>query len=353
MILSSNYILIKIITIIISFGCFFAFGQKRVRDSTAIESFKDKFIVKINLDSKTDSYNADGFGGGPDINLDSNYGSSLFLSLEFQIIGLSLGFSPSFLPGNSDEELRGESSFIDIEPRLAFQKWLIELRYSRITGYYVENTEDFIPDWEENVDPYILIPDLSNTTYGITISHIFNPNFSYKNLFYQTERQRKSAGSFVPTFQYSYNKFTFDLEDIPDDIKFKGDNSDLSLGIGYYYTWVIGDKWFVAPNVSPSAGVRFSKSTITLDGTTTEENITFFKTVLESGLQLGYASERVIFGIAFNYDIYGYEGEEGRFINNDKTYGLLYFGYRFNSPRFLAKSYDKFAKTKFAKKMKL
>lgn len=343
--------MIKIITIIISFACFFAFGQKRVRDSTAIESFTDKFIVKINLDSKTDSYLASGIQGGPDLKVESNYGSSLFLSLDFQIIGLSLGFAPSFLPGNGNEELKGESSFIDIKPRLAFKKWLIELRYSRVTGYYVENTEDFIPDWEENEDPYLLIPDLSNTIYGVTISHIFNPNFSYKNIFFQNERQRKSAGSFIPTFQYIYNKFTFILEDIPDDINYRDNSSDLSLGMGYYYTLVLGDKWFIAPNISPSAGVSFSKNRITLNATSTEDSTTFFKTALESGLQIGYASERVIFGVTFNYDLYWYDGEENTFVDNNKTYALLYFGYRFNSPRFVTKSYDKFTRTKFAKKI--
>jgi len=344
--------LIKINTlIVVLFSCFFSFGQKRVKDSTAIQSFADKFIVKINLDSQTDSFFAESFQGGPDINIETSNGTSLFLSLDFQIIGLSLGFSPSFLPGNGNEELEGESSFIDIKPRLAFKKWLIELRYSRVTGYYVENTEDFIPDWEENVDPYLLIPNLSNTLYGINISYIFNPNFSYKNIFFHTERQRKSAGSFIPTFRYGYNKFTFSLEDIPDDINYRDNSSDLSLGMTYAYTLVIGDNWFVAPNLAPLAGVSFSNSKTTVGSTGTEDNITYFITGLESGLQIGYASERVVFGVTFNYDLYWYDGEENTFVDNNKTYALLYFGYRFNSPRFVTKSYDKFAKTKFAKKL--
>ena len=335
------------ILILVLFSCLFAYGQKWEKDTTAIESFVDKFNVKINFDSQTESFFTENFQGGPDIKLETSYGSSLSLSLDFEIIGLSLGFSPSFLPGNGNEELKGESSFFDIQPRIAINKWLIELRYRKVTGFYVENTEEFIPDWEENTDPYILIPDFSNTLYGIKVSHIFNPNFSYKNIFFQTERQRKSAGSFIPSFQYGYNKVSFSQ----DDTKYRDNSSDLSLSMAYVYTLVIGDNWFVSPNLAPLAGISFSNSETTIGTTVTKDNITYFMTGLESGLQLGFASKKVIFGLKYNYDLYWYQGQERTFVDNNRTYGLLYVGYRFNAPRFVAKPYDKFSKTKFAKKL--
>ncbi len=39
-----------------------------------------------------------------------------------------------------------------------------------------------------------------------------------------------------------------------------------------------------------------------------------------------------------------YNLAEMRFVENNKIYGLVYFGYRFNTPGFIDRTYDKFAK---------
>jgi len=333
--------LIKTISIIIiSFVSFFAFGQKRELDSTALESFADKFLVKLNLETNADSYFSEGFQEGPPFSFETNDNYILSVSLDFEIFGLSIGFVPSFFPANDDNDLKGESTFIDIKPRLAFKNWLQTFQYRKVTGYYVENTQDFIPDWVEGEDPYILLADLSNTRVGMSTSFILNPNFSYKNLFFQTEWQKKSAGSFIPSLYYSYNNISFNLE----ETKYKDRSWDISLATAYYYTWVISDNWFIAPNISPSIGVSFSKEEFVVNGASSTEKVSYFTTALESGLQLGYASKSIVFGVVFSSDFYWYSGEENRFIENNRIYGKVYFGYRFNSPGFIAKPYNKFAK---------
>lgn len=326
--------------LIICFSGLFAFGQKRELDSTALESFADKFLVKLNLETNADSYFSEGFQEGPPLNYQTNDNYILSVSLDFEIIGISIGFIPSFFPGNDDNDLKGESTFIDIKPRLAFKNWLQTFQYRKVSGYYIENTQDFIPGWEEGEDPYILLPDLSNTRVGMSTSFILNPNFSYKNLFFQTEWQKKSAGSFIPSLDYSYNVFSFTL----DETRYRDRSWEVRLAAAYFYTWVIGDNWFIAPNISPSIGVSFSKEEIENSNASNIQNTSYLTTSLESGLQLGYASKNIIFGVVFSSDFYWYSGEENRFIENNRIYGKLYFGYRFNSPSFIAKPYNKFAK---------
>ncbi len=318
----------------------FCVAQKGEIDSTAIASFSDKFMIKFTLETKADSFYAESFLEGRPLQANTNNDYFLGLSIDYEIIGLSIAFSPTFFPGNNDDDQKGESFFIDINPRLAFKKWLQTLQYRRVQGYYVENTEDYIPGWSEGEDPYLLMPNSTNTTFGMSTSFILNPNFSYKSIFYQTEWQKKSAGSFIPTLYYSYNDISFTL----DDIKYSDTAFDFSLALAYYYTLVINDNWFIAPNVSPSAGVSFSKAKSTMEGLSITEHITYFKTGLESGIQIGYASEKIVFGVNFTSDFFWYDQSDKRFTKNNRVYGLFYFGYRFNTPSFIAKPYNKFAK---------
>lgn len=314
--------------------------QNNLTDTTVVESFADKFNVKINLENKGESFRIEGIQIGGPAELKTNNTYYIGASLDFQILGISLAFSPSFLPGNDDADLKGESSFFEITPRLAFKKWLQTIQYRRVEGYYIDNTEDFIPDWSEGEDPYIQIANSSSTTIGMSTSFIVNPNFSYKHILFQTEWQKRNEGSFIPKFDYNYNDYSLPIN----DIVYKDTSFDLSLALAYYYTFVIHENWFITPDIAPSVGVSFAKLKTTSAEETITEKSNYFKTALESGLQLGYSSKRIFFGLILTSDFYWYDQPDRVFIENNRFYGKLYFGYRFNSPGFIARPYSKFAK---------
>ncbi|MGI9546194.1 MAG: DUF4421 family protein [Flavobacteriaceae bacterium] len=321
--------------------CLLVFGQKkREKDSTAIISYADKFVVKINVDTQTDTYTLRNNIDGTNLSITPNNNYRLFLSLDYQFLGLSIGFSPTFFSGNNDDDLKGESSFSDFRFRAALGQWVQGFQISSIKGYYVENTGDFIPDWVEGVDPYIQISNLTSRIYGMSTSYVFNPNFSFRNVIYNTEWQKKSTGSFIPTLFYSYDPFSYELE----DFKSKENVFPIRLSLAYYYTVVIHDNWFIAANLSPSLGVRFSKLKLTINDISTQENNTYFTTGLEGGLQIGYASRKIVFGTGFTFDVYWNDEDRLGAVENDKIYGLIYFGYRFNTPGFIDRAYNKFAK---------
>ena len=327
------------ILLLLSFFC--ALAQKpREKDSTAIVSYADKFVVKLNVDTQTDTYTFRNNQGGTNLRITPNNNYRLFLSLDYQFLGLSIGFSPTFFSGNNEDDLKGESSFSDFRFRAALGQWVQGFQISTIKGYYIENTGDFIPGWTEGTDPYIQIPDMTNRVYGMSTSYVFNPNFSFRNVIYQTEWQKKSAGSFIPTLFYSYDKFSYTLQ----DIKSEEDVFPIRLALSYYYTLVVHENWFVGANLSPSLGVRFSKFTLTENDISTGENNTYFTNILEGGLQIGYASRKIIFGAGFNFDVNWYNEDKFNAVENDKIYGLIYFGYRLNTPGFIDRTYEKFAK---------
>ncbi len=315
-------------------------GQKeKAKDSTFIVSYADKFVVKLNVDTQTDTYSLRNNFDGTNLRIAPNNNYRLFLSLDYQFLGLSIGFSPTFFPGNNEDDLKGESSFSDFRFRAALGQWVQGFQISSIKGYYVENTRDFVPGWEEGIDPYIQLSNLTSRIYGMSTSYVFNPNFSFRNVLYNTEWQKKSAGSFIPTVFYSYDTFSYEL----DDDKSKEEIFPVRLSLAYYYTVVMHENWFIATNLAPSLGVRFSKLKLTVNDITTHENSTDFTTALEGGMQIGYASRKIVFGTGFTFDVNGYN--EGRFnvVKNNKIYGLIYFGYRLNTPPFIDRAYNKFA----------
>ncbi len=308
-------------------------GQKSIeQDSTSIISFVDKIIIKANIDTQTDTYVLNDKLDNTFLKLTPNTNLRLTLSLDYEFIGLSIGLSPKFLPGNNDDNLKGESSFSDYRFRFFLGDWTQELEYSNVEGYYVENTNDFIPNWTEGEDAYIQFPNLKIVTWGGSTSYIFNPEFSLRNVVYQTEWQRKSAGSFLPKFDYNYTE----LSNIIDNVQAIENIFNFQLAASYYYTWVIQKNWFISPFLSPTLGIRFSKYD---DGINSIEKNRYFIKKLESGLQLGFSSKKIVFGANVNFNVNWYNEDRTTRIVNDKLYAKIYFGYRFNAPKIVRKPF--------------
>ncbi len=314
-----------------------AIGQKsKEKDTTRLISFVDKIIIKTNVDTRTDTYKLRQDGEQNSLIVQANNTYRLFLSLDYEFLGFSYGFSPKFFTSNSDQELKGESSFSDYRFRFFLGNWVQSVQYSKVKGYYIENTQDFVPNWAQGMDPYLQMPDLTNVVWGMSTAYVFNPRFSLRNVTYQTEWQKESAGSLVPTLFYDYNKFSFNLE----NSRSIESNFNLRLALNYYYTFVMNQNWFVTPNFSPSLGVRFSKNTDHVLNIETIENNTYITRFLEGGIQLGYSSNKVIFGGSFNFNANWYGSEKKERVENDKIYGLVYLGYRFDAPSFVKKTMD-------------
>lgn len=299
----------------------------------SIISYGDKIIIKLNVDTQTDIYSLRE-SGQTDLTVLPNQNYRVFLSLDYEFIGVSIGFSPSFIGANDDDELKGASSFSDIAFRFFLGQWVQGLRYSKIKGYYIENTGNFRENWREGIDPYLQLPNLTNTRYEMSTSYVLNPEFSYRNVLYQTEWQRKSSGSFVPTLRYNYQTYSFEQFSTTS----KERNINIDVLASYYYTFVIHKNFFISPNVSSGIGLRFLNATSDKASGGTKEKKTLVTRSLETGLQLGYSSERIIGGIRFNFDALWYNETSSALVENDAIYGLVYFGYRFDTPNFVAKT---------------
>ncbi|MBL4650894.1 MAG: hypothetical protein JKY03_14275 [Aureispira sp.] len=110
--------------IILVFSCVCALGQKpHTSDSTAILSYVDKIIIKANIDTQTDGYFILDHTDNSYFDILPNDELRFVLSLDYEFIGASIGYSPKFLTGNNDNGTKGESSFTDYSFRFFLGNW--------------------------------------------------------------------------------------------------------------------------------------------------------------------------------------------------------------------------------------
>lgn len=314
------------------------YGQEKTeKDTVNFIYYPDKIMVRANLSTQTDAYLLNNKKGA-NLDLETNNSYKLFLSIDYKFIGFSYGFYPKFFGGNKDEELKGKSSFSDYNFRFFLGRWLQTANYSKTKGYYVANMSDFNPDWLEGKDPYLQFPDFKTIQYGMSTSYLFNPKFSLKSITSFTEWQKKSAGSFIPSVIYTYNRIISKI----DDLNGKQKELDIRLAAGYYYNFIIHKNFYIAAHLSPSIGVKFLNDKSTDSGAETIEKETYFTRNIEGGIKIGYNSESILFGASLNFEDSSYNQDKTTVITNDKVYGLLYFGYRFDAPGFIAKPVEKF-----------
>ncbi|SMC37154.1 DUF4421 family protein [Moheibacter sediminis] len=302
-------------------------------DSIKFISYKEKIMLKVNLDTQTEEFV---LSNQNDIyKLALNNKIKLGLSIDYEFISAIISFTPNFLPGNNDDQSKGKSSFTDLKFRFFPGRFIQTFHYKRLKGFYLKNTREFIANWQEENNTYLKFPDLKSTTFGGSTSFVFRPEFSLKSLLYQREWQKYSAGSLVPSVNY-------DLTFLTDDFgTFTGTERelDLSLDLAYYYNWVIAEKFTVAPYAYTGAGVRFTKYRQQGEINSVEKN-KYFTYEFGTGIYLGFNSDKFLFGGRLNYASFNYKPDENRFTDNS-LYGLIFVGYRFNPPKKVENIYEK------------
>ncbi|WP_139785324.1 DUF4421 family protein [Chryseobacterium phocaeense] len=319
---------------------------KAQTDSAKIKSYADQVMVRVNLDTNIENYI---YTEGPeDKPLETiftiNNKTRASFSIDYRIISATLSFTPSFLPGNNDDALKGSSSYTDLRFRFFPKKFIQTVYYKNVKGFYVENMSELYPGWREGIDPYLQFPDLRIQSFGGSTAYVLKDNFSLKSIYTQGEWQKQSRGSWVPILDYDLSIF----RDMLNGQKSKETQYSFAGSMGYFYNWVIGAKKRVniAPNVSLGVGGLFSSSwDISRDGSKmNKENTQYFTFRFTTGLHIGYNTDRILFGGKFNVNATTYNETRNQTVQNNNIYGLLYIGYRFPPPKVVERNYDRVQK---------
>lgn len=265
-----------------------------------------------------------------------NTPTGMRLKLAYRFITFAFQFAPDFIPGNGDENLKGKTKSFGIGTSLIFKHWLFDIHYSKVRGYYLENSADYFAGI--NGDPYIQFPDLQYQGISFSTGYSTNSKFSMRSLTAQTERQLKSAGSFIPVLDFRY----FVMDDRSNNTSTqKTNNIETSIGPGYGYTFVIKEKIYFSLNMA--AGIGYLNTRLTTrqpsENIISNQNNLIYKWDGKAGV--GFNGNWIYSGLYANVSGTHYQ-QEHTTASNFETRILyhLFLGFRFNAPKVLKAQVD-------------
>jgi hypothetical protein len=295
--------------------------------------------VRINANSEIDFFEIKGDGFHYDIR--PNISVSNKISVNYRFISFGISFTPKFYPGNYDNELQGETKTFSFGLEIHPKHWIQELRYTKIKGFYLYNTHEQNPVWTSGKDPYIVFPDLSVQFFRGSTGYKFNPNFSLSALSSLTERQIRSAGSFIPILNYDYHKIDNKTGNTLQQTSQTTSNISLVASLGYIYTLVLSSKFYTSFGVFPGGGFQYTHLlTHRYDGNI-ETNYTDPVFRLAEKAAIGYNSKKFFTGAEISLSQASHNQNKSSVQTNaTRAYFQIFLGYRFNAPLFIKSKTD-------------
>ncbi|QCE39968.1 DUF4421 family protein [Psychroserpens sp. NJDZ02] len=288
------------------------FFSTHANSQNSVLSFREKLLLKSNINTQSESFSIQDNDQSVLVNANNTY--RLEVAANYKFLGLKIGFSPSSRNSNF------KSKFLNYQLNVFVKQWIQSIEYRKVQGFYQENNAELLTQF----------PKLKTTSWIGTTSYVLNNNFSLKHLTHLNEWQRETAGSFVPTLKYGFNR----LSNIIDNQKVVENSFDISIAPAYYYTWAFKEHWFISSSIAPAVGLRFTTEKF---NETTSKDI-FVSRALDLTLQFGYTSETISAGASFNFDSNAINKDIAQSVVTDKSYASLYFGYRFEPPNFLKRT---------------
>jgi hypothetical protein len=281
-------------------------------DTTYIKVFKENYTVvadiynkKINFSlkplTKIDSVDSREIKYMPNVD---NY-----LGITASYKGWGLGISFKIPNSRKNDSVYGKTEFMDYRFSLHRRKFgaAAFLRYYK--GFYLNNPSLFDTAWKSGVVPHR--DDLEMANIGFGIYYLFNnKQFSMRSIFSQSEKQLKTAATFLMQLDAngsiihadsslipaSDEKHYFDLKGLHDIYNY----SFCLLG-GYAHCNVVHSDYYICPMLYVGPGYQHKWM---YSGSTTEiTNDVFFKTDFKfaAGYNAGMAYLGVLFDAESNF----------------------------------------------------
>ncbi|WP_290795671.1 DUF4421 family protein [Flavihumibacter sp. UBA7668] len=296
-----------------------------------IETMSDFITLKLALTSDLETFSV--YSGDIRYQINPNAATITTISINYSFISATFRFTPRFFPNNSDTDEKGKTKSLGFGLNLYLDHWLQELSYGRTKGYYLDNTSDFTPGWQEG-DLYIQFPNLLYKGFQGTTGYKCNRNFSLNAISTQSERQLKSAGSFIPQIHYRYY-LTDDRTrlETPNQSSQKARNLELLAGAGYYHNFIMKKNFNVALGLTPAAGFLFMNfTTRNANNSTINSRQRDLIVRVDARAGLGYNGERIFGGFYTSAFTSSYEQENSHVINgNSRIFFKLFLGYRISA----------------------
>lgn len=283
-----------------------------------IEKFPDKVSAQVFVLNTSNNFSIRDKSENISFDLVPNHKTTLNIGLQYDIVAISFGFAPKFFADNRN---RNENSVMT-----AFSIDLFPGQFMQHFDFYYQEGLSI----KEDNKTLLYFPELKTLKAGGSTSYIFNGNFSFRALSFQSERQLKSAGSFAPAISYYYTELNGDKAE---SINYSTYFIDVAVSPAYNYNWVIAENFLVAGGLS--AGGGFSHA-VDDDG-----NYTAFLTQGSLSISLGYNSDTFYGGVYSKATVSNHKSSSNAALDDIISYATAFIGYRFDAPSFLQKEREK------------
>ncbi len=256
---------------------------------------------------------------------------NLGLGINFKWIGIAYNFG---LP-SLDQHIRkyGETKKQDLHIGMYGNRASGFINLQRYKGFHLSNYTDTLSGNQ------VKLPSLE--MYSINFSGLYFLNhdkFSFKAAYVRNAIQKKSAGSLgvgaYLTFDSSTSDGVMGGSEIPDSIQNQFEFSAIwsrtfGVSIGYTYTWVIGNGFFVNGTCVPGIGAKKIRLTLSDKMAELEAGISFR---LEANVAMGYEADNWLAGLTASTLNQFYE-IEGLVVSPTSTSVKFFVAKRFSIPK--------------------
>lgn len=349
MILKRSFFILLMLSMVVTAYAQDSTETKKVNDSIVkseyISDHNNQLNIKLEVSNEISSYKVD-YLIEPAIFI-PNIGLRYAAVFNYRFLSVRLGFRPGL--ANWKEDVRGNSNTFRVRVKLLFNHWAHRFEYNYVKGFYIRNTDDFIPE-DETADNKIQFPDMTSNIFSGSSIYKINPNYSIKAIESQTEIQLKSAGSFMPSVDYWYYIITGTKhhinhkgESVIADIYRDHSGFNMLFNIGYYYTYVFKKNWYVNAYGSPGMGFELYKIKTfdTLEDNIYSNSYSDFIYGFKLGTGVGYNGARYYFGADYNIRLNNIKyGSKDTKLNTATNTFHVFIGYRFKPPKQVRNTVD-------------
>jgi hypothetical protein len=196
--------------------------------------------------------------------------TSLNIGIGATYHSISLNVGVGIAKFNPNEE-KGNTRYLDMQGHFYTRKWSLDLLGEFYKGYYLTPEGMAAPPGKD----YYTRPDIGLSLMGFAFYRVLNEKkFSYPAGLLQNEWQKKSAGSVLIGGEIYYGAIYGDSTLVPTavdpDLSYDAINKfhffSFGPGVGYAYTFVYKEHYFLLGSATLNLALRYSKEISTSTG---------------------------------------------------------------------------------------
>ena len=236
-------------------------AQTFQRDTSYYVTYPGTLTTRFYFSKKYATFTFPAMDNEKSIQYRPNTKLNMGIGASYRGLSLNIGYGFGFLNNNNE---KGKTTSLDLQLHIyPHNKWAIDVLGIATKGYYLSPKGYAAPD----LNSYYYRPDIKTDFICIAAYRVANgERFSYHAAMTQNEWQKKSAGSLLYGGEAYYGTIKADSALVPNEIKNKfpeeGINSirvfSVGPGVGYAYTAVIANHFFITGSLIANLNLNFS-----------------------------------------------------------------------------------------------